>query len=403
MGSQTFRSMAAEMTPSGALRVLGVEESSQKRCVHHGQIENTGDAGYMLNSIIKLLGNRIRKENLDSVFVCVGGKSMKVAPVCSKRDLVHNRFIDAELLYKMEMECREKIERNYPDWMVSDLIPSYYVLDGKEQEDAPTPDQAAVFIEAHFTAVVGNVVLVDKLDKTFQQTTLSMEHMYARPEALMNVLSTEEEMQEGCAVLDLGAQTTTLTIHKGGEYLYSHVVPIGGYDITEAIEQLGLSLLQAERLKCMYGVATKSAQTNRQYVLTNAAGGKVGIGSQQLSAVITAKLDEMLAPLMEQLNKEAHRLKVLYVTGGGVMLQGVVDYIQTKTSVKVMYGSHAGWLTTDTPDEYCMPQYASLVGTLLLAANYRQTHPVKPAKSKNRPIIDKIKEMNLDLFTPDNF
>ena len=54
MGSQTFRSMAAEMTPSGALRVLGVEESSQKRCVHHGQIENTGDAGYMLNSIIKL-------------------------------------------------------------------------------------------------------------------------------------------------------------------------------------------------------------------------------------------------------------------------------------------------------------------------------------------------------------
>ena len=68
-----------------------------------------------------------------------------------------------------------------------------------------------------------------------------------------------------------------------------------------------------------------------------------------------------------------------------------------------MYGSHAGWLTTDTPDEYCMPQYASFVGTLLLAANYRQSHPVKPAKSKNRPIIDKIKEMTLDLFTPDNF
>ena len=140
-----------------------------------------------------------------------------------------------------------------------------------------------------------------------------MEHMYARPEALMNVLSTEEEMQEGCAVLDLGAQTTTLTIHKGGEYLYSPVVPMGGYDITEAIEQLGLSLLQAERLKCMYAVVTKTAQANRQYVLTNAAGGKVGIGSQQLSAVITAKLDEMLAPLMEQLNKEANRLKVLWI------------------------------------------------------------------------------------------
>ena len=103
--------------------------------------------------------------------------------------------------------------------------------------------------------------------------------------------------------------------------------------------------------------------------------------------------------LKDTLNKEAHRLKVLYLTGGGSMLQGLVEYIQSKTSLKVMYGSHAPWLTPDTPDEYCMPQYASLVGTLLLAAEYSETHPPVKKYSKNKPIIDRIKDKTLELFS----
>ncbi len=62
MGSQTFRAMAAEIISTGAIRVLGVEESSLKCCVHQGVVDNTSDAGYMLTNIVKLLGNRIRKE-----------------------------------------------------------------------------------------------------------------------------------------------------------------------------------------------------------------------------------------------------------------------------------------------------------------------------------------------------
>jgi cell division ATPase FtsA len=107
----------------------------------------------------------------------------------------------------------------------------------------------------------------------------------------------------------------------------------------------------------------------------------------------------MLAPLMEALNKETHPLKVLYVTGGGAMLQGVVEYIQSKTPLPTMFGSHAGWLSEDTPDEYCQPQYASLVGTLLLAAEYRKAHPMVKTYKKNKPIIEEAKNMILDLFS----
>jgi cell division ATPase FtsA len=224
------------------------------------------------------------------------------------------------------------------------------------------------------------------------------EKMYVRPEVLMNALTTAEEMRQGCAVLDLGAQTSTLTIHKGGEYLYNQVVPLGGYDITEAVEQLGLSLLQAERLKCIYGVASADmVKVNRTYLLTGPEGEKISVSAVELAEVISGKLAEMLTPLMEALNKESG-IEVLYVTGGGAMLNGIVGYIQRMTGVKVMGGSHAAWLTADTPDEYCMPQYASLVGTLLLGAEYRKSHP-QARYSGSKPLLEKIMESTLKLFT----
>ena len=399
MGSQSFRAMAAEVTPSGALRVLGVEESSQKCCVHRGVVENTSDAGYMLTSVIKLLGNRIRKQVGNAAFVCAGGQSMKVVAVSSSRDLGCKREITSELLAKMEWECKEKIEKKNPDVAVLDLIPSHYQLDGQKQTHEPTSDQRAVFFTAHYNAFWGKKKLEDKVEKTFQRTALVKEKMYVRPEVLMNALATEEEMNNGCAVLDLGAQTSTLTIHKGGGYLYNQVVPLGGYDITEAVEQLGISLMQAERLKCIYGVASANmVKVNRTYVLTTPEGEKISVSAVQLAEVISCKLAEILSPLMEALNKEAQGVEVLYVTGGGAMLKGIVGCIQSMTSVKVMGGSHASWLTPDTPDEYCMPQYASLVGTLLLGAEYRKTHP-QASYSGNRPLLEKIKEGTLKLFT----
>ena len=399
MGSQSFRAMAAEVTPSGALRVLGVEESSQKCCVHRGVVENTSDAGYMLTSVIKLLGNRIRKQVGNAAFVCAGGQSMKVVSVSSSRDLGCKREITSELLAKMEWECKEKIEKKNPDVAVLDLIPSHYQLDGQKQTHEPTSDQRAVFFTAHYNAFWGKKELADKVEKTFQRTALVKDKMYVRPEVLMNALATEEEMNNGCAVLDLGAQTSTLTIHKGGGYLYNQVVPLGGYDITEAVEQLGISLMQAERLKCIYGVASADmVKVNRTYILTTPEGEKISVSAVQLAEVISCKLAEILSPLMEALNKEAQGIEVLYVTGGGAMLKGIVGYIQSMTSVKVMGGSHASWLTPDTPDEYCMPQYASLVGTLLLGAEYRKSHP-QASYSGNRPLFEKIKEETLKLFT----
>lgn len=400
LGSHGVRAMAAEMTTGGLLRILGVETSNKFECVERGIVINTSDAGFMINEVLKKLSNRVRVEALPSAFVCVGGRTMQVVAVHSTRDQVRRKEIAQPLLDAMEVECKQKIEARNPDVAVLDLVPYFYKLDGVEQEHQPTENQRAALVEAHFIAFVGKKELEQKIVDSFNRSAKRLEHIYVRPDALMNAITTDEDMANGCAILDMGAQTTTLTVYKGNQYLYNKVVPLGGYDITRDIEQIGISLAYAEQLKCKYGYASADmVSTNHRFRLPAPAmpQGEVAVMATEIADIISARLEQMLTPLLDVLNAEASRFRVLYVTGGAAMLQGLVEYIQAKTSIPVMYGSHASWLTTDTPDEMCMPTYSSLVGTLLLGADYRNKHP--EVTTSGEGILDIIKEKTLTIFT----
>ena len=400
LGSHGVRAMAAEMTTGGLLRILGVETSNKFECVERGIVTNTSDAGFMINEVLKKLSNRVRVEALPSAFVCVGGRTMQVVAVHSTRDQVRRKEIAQPLLDAMEVECKQKIEARNPDVAVLDLVPYFYKLDGVEQEHQPTENQRAALVEAHFIAFVGKKELEQKIVDSFNRSAKHLEHIYVRPDALMNAIATDEDMANGCAILDMGAQTTTLTVYKGNQYLYNKVVPLGGYDITRDIEQIGISLAYAEQLKCKYGYASADmVSTNHRFRLPapTMPQGEVAVMATEIADIISARLEQMLTPLLDVLNAEASRFRVLYVTGGAAMLQGLVEYIQAKTSIPVMYGSHASWLTTDTPDEMCMPTYSSLVGTLLLGADYRNKHP--EVTTSGEGILDIIKEKTLTIFT----
>ena len=299
LGSHGVRAMAAEMTTGGLLRILGVETSNKFECVERGIVTNTSDAGFMINEVLKKLSNRVRVEALPSAFVCVGGRTMQVVAVHSTRDQVRRKEIAQPLLDAMEVECKQKIEARNPDVAVLDLVPYFYKLDGVEQEHQPTENQRAALVEAHFIAFVGKKELEQKIVDSFNRSAKRLEHIYVRPDALMNAITTDEDMANGCAILDMGAQTTTLTVYKGNQYLYNKVVPLGGYDITRDIEQIGISLAYAEQLKCKYGYASADmVSTNHRFRLPapTMPQGEVAVMATEIADIISARLEQMLTP-----------------------------------------------------------------------------------------------------------
>jgi hypothetical protein len=136
------------------------------------------------------------------------------------------------------------------------------------------------------------------------------------------------------------------------------------------------------------------------------SGGEVAVMATELAEIIASRLDQIVKPLLEMLNKEASRFQILYVTGGGAMLQGIIEYLQARTPIQVMYGSHASWLAEDTEEDMYMPSYSALVGTLLLGANYREKHPMATSNGKGR-LIDEITntlaKKTLEIFSDQNY
>lgn len=405
MGSDTVRAMAARRIAPDLFQILGVEERPQKLgnvCVEQGIITQSSNAGYVIAEVLKLLANRIGADELPTAFVSVGGQSMQIVAVHSKRDQARRKEVTQALLDEMEQECKEKIELRNQEVAVLGLVPSFFKLDDKEQDDIPTPDQRAAIVEAHYIAFYGRKAIDTQLQKSFSQAGRSIEHVFVRPETLLSTFATcdgNHVLLNGCAVLDFGAQTTSFTAYKGGQYLINRVIPKGGYHITRMLEQQGMSFATAEVLKKQYGYASPDLVEKDARLRIPAVpeiGGDMIISLTELASAIELKLQEILAPLLEELRKVESRIKTLYITGGGSMLNGMADYIQSQTSVDVQYGAHNLLLHRDTEEKYLSPKYTSLVGTILLGQDYRDNH--KDQLVRKPGFLDRVKESTLDMF-----
>ena len=405
LGSDSVRAMAARRIAPDLFQILGVEERPQKLgnvCVEQGIITQSSNAGYVIAEVLKLLANRIGVDELPTAFIAVGGQSMQIVAVHSRRDQARKKEISQQLLDEMELECKEKIESRNPEVAVLGLVPSFFRLDGVEQDESPSPEQRAALVEAHYIAFYGRKAIDTQLQKSFSQAGRSIEHAFVRPETLLSAFATcdgTHVLMDGCAVLDMGAQTTSLTVYKGGQYLLNKVVPKGGYHITRMLEQQGMTFNTAEVLKKKYGCAAPDFVKRAVRFRVPASpeiGGDMVISSQELAEAIELKLQEILTPLMEELKKVETRISTLYITGGGSMMAGMAEYMQSLTSIRVQYGAHNLLLHRDTDDKYLSPQYTSLVGTILLGQDYRDNH--KNQLVQKPGFFDRVKESTLDMF-----
>lgn len=401
LGSSGVRAIAAECVGEDMFRILGTASSHREGGVKQGTIESTANVGFMINEVLRLLANTIHIDNLPTAFVLLGGRSMQAVDVAARRDQVHRLSVSPQLLTDMRNECITKIERSYPEFKVFDVIPSCYVLDGVPQEDIPTNAQKAAKVEVYYTAFAAKKELDSRLNMSFDRAGKSIESSFIRADVLLSVFQCQEAREQedndifakGCAVIDMGAQTITLTIYKGGAYLASKVYPRGGEDITSAIAaQLQISQDNAEQLKQDWGVASPNFVEDKELVAISKT------KAVDLAAIIETKLDEIFAPVWKKLNEYADRIERLYITGGASMLKGMDLYVcQHNANLDVRYGMHDYLLTTDTDEEFFNPVYSDLVGALLAGQDYRNQHKDEPVKKPN--FMKKVENALVDLFT----
>lgn len=407
LGSTHITAIAAQRQDENTLKILG-DETIPAKDIQYGIVTKTTNAAMNINKCLKLLQNRIRlKSDIESVFVSTGGRSMQMVETTVKRYLGTKPLVSAQVLDDMKKEAETKCTNE--NHTVFSVAPHHFILNQTKQVLQPL-NQNATNIEGSYGVLIGNSLIVDNLQKCFDRTGILIENSSTKPEALATALLSAEEREAGCAIIDFGGETTTLSIFKDGNLQHVTVVPLGSQHITKDIEtSFGISEKYAEKLKRSKGQALESLVQPVCIVIPsdNPQNAPIRVSTQQLGCIIEARLEEMTAKIFSQLRTWESELEGnLYITGGGSMLKNIKDFVQQYTSMPVEYGSHMEWLSDDTPEEYYKPNYSQLVGTLVLGDTYRKEHLEKQKKKPKIPkmsnFMERMGEHVLKFFEDDN-
>jgi len=408
-GSTRISAMAAEVLENGALKIYS-EESKASDDVRWGIVEKPSGASFKVSELLKLLKNSARMVDISHVSVSVSAKSMKQIPISISRFVSKPNVVTEDLLAEMMEECERKTQQ--PDISVFDIIPVSYLLDGKRM-DEPVGHKANQ-ITANYQVVFGNSIIKTELERCFDRTGILLEYSPLAAEAISTVVFEEMEREIGCALINFGATTTTFAVYHDGILQHLLVIPLGAKNITKDIQELGITENNAERLKCLKGCALESLVSDPMYIQiasVNADEEPVKISTKFLATIIEARLEEILQPVIDEIAKLPYSLDAgIVITGGGSKLKNIIDFIAEKTGIYARFGDHSEWLSEDTAEKFHDPEYAQLVGTILLTHEFRKEHPIeetitepeKKPKLPKRKFGEKITERVFNFFNDDN-
>lgn len=150
------------------------------------------------------------------------------------------------------------------------------------------------------------------------------------------------------AVVHVGASVTNIVIHSMGRPAFVRILTLGGEDITESLaERLGISRDDAEERKCR---AVRPADPGGPSPDAPEA--------QSVNAATSALVDEIRGSLDYYRGQpSAHPLTRVVLSGGGALLDGLLEQLTAATQLPVQHAiglmalPHGAQLTAETAAE----------------------------------------------------
>lgn len=395
-GGSHISAIAGVVQDDHALRILG-EQSRPSDDVKSGVVEKITGAAFRVNETIKLLQNSLKwKEQISLVSISVNAKSMKHHTVTIEKR-IPNMVTEARL---KEMHAESRAEIKTENVVVFDSIPLAYYIDGKSVEDPL--GQKGQILRIDYNLIIGHRFVKESLERTIERTGIGVDYIHMGMEAISTAILDDRDREDGCAVINFGATTTTLGVYCEGRLQELFVVPLGGLNITKDIQELGISFKNAETLKCKTGCAMEKSVTNPMNIqIPNVSAGEapVRVSTSFLAVIIESRLEEIMAPLFKQIDMIPYPLHSgIIITGGASKLKNLTEFIEEKTGFQIRIGSHADWLSDDTDPKFFDPGYSQAVGSILMSndlyeQNKEQTNKVAiGVKIPGRKLFNTLKK-----------
>ena len=311
LGSSKVTGIAGQKNLDGSK-----EESSS--FIRKGVVYNIDKTAQCLTSIIKKLENQL-KTQITQVYVGVGGQSIRSVKNVVTKDLPGETIITQEMVIEL-MDANRNM--TYPDQEILDAAVQEYKVGTQFQLD-PVGIQAT-HLEGHFLNILERKAFYRNLNKCFETAGISVAEMYLAPLALADSVLTEVEKRSGCALVDIGYDTTTVSVYSKNILRHLAVIPLGSNNITKDIASLQMEESDAERMKLKYGSAyTENNEIDNE--LKYSIDPERQVESRKFIEIVEGRLEEIIENVWYQIPSEYYDklLGGIILTGGGSNMKNI--------------------------------------------------------------------------------
>jgi len=315
-GSSRICAAAAWIDKNGHYEVAAIESASSTGCIHHGCVVSIDETAGRIKSLMQKLSNRVKSQGyagLDAAYVGICGMSMHSMEYHPATIAGQDLVITGEI---RQLLSQQSMNLAVPDYDIVGLHSNGEYIEGQH--------------------VVGNhqLILAESRLKNGILSAMDRAHMrvvgvYATPLLLGDIL-TDEEKQQGCLLIDLGAQLTTISIYANRELKYLTVLPLGGDTVTQDIATKGMRFDEAEELKTKWSNASRVAENIQGSLALPSS-----IQLKELNIIVASRFEEIISNVANLVAKAGYKgtLESCVLTGGASVQKGLTTIISKKLEI----------------------------------------------------------------------
>jgi cell division protein FtsA len=276
--------------------------------------------------------------------------------------------IKKEELMRLEQEMENLVLQ--PGLDILHVIPQDYTIDGEEGIRDPE-GRIGVRVECNYHIITGETSRAKIIGRAVKNAHLEVADLIVEPVASATAVLSQDEMEAGVVLVDIGGGTTDICIFENGFISHTAIIPIGGDRITMDLQEaFGILKIQAEEVKVLYGSCFPTEQMKNEVVVIPGLPGREPkeISVYAISQVIRARMEDIINKVefeivLSGVNNTLNGGIVL--TGGGSSLKEVKQLFSFETGFDVHIGTPGQHLGRGQVEEVRKPLYATAIGLVM--------------------------------------
>ena len=328
IGTSKIRCVIGEPSEEGVMNIIGFGQA-ESRGLRRGIVTTTDAVAEAIKKAIEeaervsgvevqvatinLSGEHLRGENKSGV-VAVAGAGREISTDDVERAV--------ESASAMQLPA---------GWEIVDRLPQEFIIDGQDGIIEPI-GMTGSRLESKVHIITSPSAGRQNLVKAIHRTGLEIEQMILEPLAAAESTLTDDDKEYGCAVVNIGAEVTSLMIFGRGAVQHTAVFPFGGMLFTKDIAVgLRVSIPDAEKIKrrfgCVAGFLLQDEEKQGIIEITPVGRNETRqLTKEILCDIMQPRAVELLHHVAEEINNVGAQISSgVVLTGGSALIRGTVE------------------------------------------------------------------------------